>query len=301
MPSLVYSSRYFVITDEGVFPDPHTENLTITWEGGSIPGNFQAMTVMSNGNSFTLYYKGANVDGEMLLNDSPVGFGDNYFLTNKSASEYDAGQLPASFDLINTPTCFLAGTLIATPQGEVVVESLSPGDLILAADGRALPVKWLGRQTIVTAFGPPSNDMPVLIRAGAMGEGLPHADLRVTGGHALLIDGILANAGALVNGSTITRIPRAELSERLTVYHIETDQHEIILANGVPSETFMDNVSRTRFDNFSEYAALYGEAETEMTELDLPRALSPRQLAPAIRSRLAFQAALLARDGAQAA
>jgi len=297
MPSLVYVNQFEIV--DGLSANPFDGTITVTWSGGDIPTPSQPLSYSDGERPTSIFYQGASADGEMLfsVNDPPVRL---FFLTNKDASVY-SGQPPPSFNFANTPTCFLAGTLIATPQGEVVVESLSPGDLILAVDGRALPVKWLGRQTIVTAFGPPSNDMPVLIRAGAMGEGLPHADLRVTGGHALLIDGILANAGALVNGSTITRIPRAELSERLTVYHIETDQHEIILANGVPSETFMDNVSRTRFDNFSEYAALYGEAETEMRELDLPRALSPRQLPPAIRSRLAFQAALLARDGAQAA
>jgi hypothetical protein len=48
-----------------------------------------------------------------------------------------------------TPVCFLAGTLIATPTGEVPVECLNIGDLVLTADGRAVPVKWIGRQTIV--------------------------------------------------------------------------------------------------------------------------------------------------------
>ena len=96
------------------------------------------------------------------------------------------------------------------------------------------------------------------IAAGALGDNLPIRDLRLTSDHALLIDDVLVQAGALVNGSTIRRIPNAELGERFTVFHIETENHEVILAEGTPAETFIDNVSRRRFDNFAEYEALYG-------------------------------------------
>jgi hypothetical protein len=106
----------------------------------------------------------------------------------------------------------------------------------------------------------------------------------------MLVDGIICHAGALENGTTITRVPLSEMGETYTVYHIETDAHEIILANGAPAETFIDNVSRRAFDNFAEFDALYGD-EPEMEELPYPRAMSARQVPGWIRSRLVISAA----------
>ena len=138
-------------------------------------------------------------------------------------------------------------------------------------------------------FGMPEGRRPVHIAAGALGEGLPTRDLRLTADHALLIDGVLVHAGALVNGTTILRIPMA-LGERLVVYHIETEQHEVVLAEGAPAETFIDNVTRTRFDNYAEYEALYGAAIDAMEELPQPRAMSSRQVPHSIRARIAAAA-----------
>ena len=68
--------------------------------------------------------------------------------------------------------CFLPGTLVATPSGERKVETLAAGDMVLAADGRAaFPVKWLGRQTVSTFFGPAERLMPVRFAAGSLGGG----------------------------------------------------------------------------------------------------------------------------------
>jgi hypothetical protein len=79
------------------------------------------------------------------------------------------------------------------------------------------------------------------------------------------------------------------MGERYTVYHIETEAHEIILANGAPSETFIDNASRRAFDNFAEFDALYGDVP-EMEELPHPRAMSARQVPAPVRARLAGRA-----------
>ena len=190
------------------------------------------------------------------------------------------------------PVCFLAGTMIRCPEGERAVETLAIGDLILTMNGRTVPVKWIGRQTVVALFGLPEGRRPVCIAAGALGENLPNRDLRLTSDHALLIDDVLVHAGALVNGSTIRRIPNAELG-RFTVFHIETENHEVILAEGTPAETFVDNVSRRRFDNYAEYAALYGNEDGANEELPQPRAMSSRQVPLAIRSAIAQRAGAL--------
>ena len=180
--------------------------------------------------------------------------------------------------------CFAKGTLIATPKGEVAVETLQIGDPVVT-DGGVVPVKWIGRQTVSTRFAAAERLMPVRFSAGSLGDGLPHTDLTVTADHGMLVDGVICHAGALVNGTTITRVPLSEMGATFTVYHIETEGHEIILANGAPAETFIDNVSRKVFDNFAEFEALYGDVP-EMEELPYPRAMSARQVPLSVRSKL---------------
>ena len=181
--------------------------------------------------------------------------------------------------------CFLPGTLVATPAGERTVETLSAGDMVLTLEGNAVPVKWIGRQTVSTVFGPAERMMPVRFEAGALGDGLPHEDLTVTADHAMLVDGVLCQAATLVNGTTVIRVPLSEIGEKYTAYHVETERHEIILANGAPAETFIDNVTRRAFDNYAEFEALFGQNAPEMEELPHPRASNARQLPQRIRLR----------------
>lgn len=184
-----------------------------------------------------------------------------------------------------TPACFAEGTLIAAPEGEIAVEALRIGDPLLTADGRVIPVKWIGRQTVSTRFGPAERLMPVRLRAGALGPGIPARDLVLTADHALLLDGLLVNAGALVNGSSVDWVPLSELGNTYTVYHIETENHDLILAAGAAAETFIDYAGRQAFGNYGEYLARYG-AERMIPEQTLPRVSSARLVPQAFKDRL---------------
>jgi hypothetical protein len=217
--------------------------------------------------------------------------GSTYFINSSDLAALDLadGTADGVIDLGNV-MCFCAGTRIATPTGCRAVETLAIGDRVLTAEGRAVPVNWIGRQTVATRFGPAERLMPVRFAAGSLGNGLPQSDLTVTADHGMLIEGVICHAGALVNGTTIACVPLSEMGETYTVYHIETEAHEIILANGAPAETFIDNVSRRVFDNFTEFEALYGEVP-EMDELDYPRAMSARQVPQRIKELLTNEAA----------
>jgi hypothetical protein len=192
--------------------------------------------------------------------------------------------------------CFMPGTLIRTLAGETAVESLAMGDLMLTITGETRPIRWIGRQTVSAVFADPITKLPVRIKAGALADSVPSRDLLVSPGHALLIDGVLIQAGALVNGSSITRDD--DLPASFTYYHIETADHSIILAENTPAETFVDNVTRASFDNALEYVAMFADAPA-VEELDLPRALSHRQVPMAVRQRIAARAAAM--FGAEAA
>ena len=187
--------------------------------------------------------------------------------------------------------CFLAGTHILTPRGEVLVETLKAGDLVLTTDGRSVAIRWLGVRCVVSRFAGRLRGFPVRIHAGALAEGVPARDLLVSPDHAMFVDGILAQAGALVNGSSITR--EASMPDRFTYYHVEVADHALILAEGAPTETFVDNADRMSFDNWAEHETLHGAAPA-MAELPYPRAQSARQVPQTLSRKLAARAAALA-------
>lgn len=185
--------------------------------------------------------------------------------------------------------CFGEGTMIATPTGETAVEALSIGDLVRAQDGNVVPVKWIGRQTIAKRYVGANGKM-VRIAAGTLGN---HSDLYVTGDHGMIVDGIVINASALVNGGSINWVPLPETPDRFIVYHIETEAHDVIFANGAASETFLDAAGRAMFDNHAEYLDLYG-VERIIPEMRAPRINAQRMLPDAIRARLAIEAEVVA-------
>ncbi len=193
-------------------------------------------------------------------------------------------QSEITFGDFPEPLCFAVGTRIATPNGEAPVEALRAGDVVLNSSHHELRVLWVGRQTL-HRFQPGASRRLVRINAGALGDGLPTRDLTVTADHGIVIDGLVITAGALVNGGTIDWIALTALSEQFTVYHIETEAHEAVLANGVPSETFIDNVSRTHFDNYDDYLALYG-ADRIIPKMPAPRISATRLIPDHIKARL---------------
>lgn len=237
------------------------------------------ITTVSSGSADNTIYDGPDLIGlgtpaNWSATDTPV------FVTD--VSDVDVGG--TTYASQSSITCFLAGTFIATPDGETRVEDLRPGDLIATADGRAVPALWIGRQTVSKLRHGARADL-VRVRAGAFGDGLPYADLCVTADHGLLLDGFVINASALVNGDSINWVPLADLRDSFMVYHVETDDHDAILANGEGSESFVDVASRRNFDNYAEYLARYGH-ERIIPAQPFPRVSSARLLPQRIRQRL---------------
>ena len=111
----------------------------------------------------------------------------------------------------------------------------------------------------------------------------PNRPLTVTAGHALPFGDMPVNAGAPAeDGTPIRFAPLEEMPARFNYWHVELEEHECIVANGVPAESFIDYVGRSGFDNYGEYLDLVG-ADRLIAEMPLPR-ISARRLLPANRS-----------------
>jgi len=149
---------------------------------------------------------------------------------------------------IDLVTCFAAGTRIATPRGEVAVEDLRAGDLVqVQLGGTAQPVVWVGRRHLDCRRHPtPRQAWPIRIRAGAFGAGRPYRDLWLSPDHAVYANDVLIPAKRLVNGSTIEQIE----VDAIDYYHVELPRHDVLLANGLAVESFLDvNGNRGFFAN----------------------------------------------------
>jgi hypothetical protein len=142
--------------------------------------------------------------------------------------------------------CFLAGTLITTPSGQVPVQRLQPGDAVLTQSGAARRIVWVGEGRVLATRGRRSIATPVIVRKGALSDNVPHHDLRVTKGHSLYIDDVLIPAEFLVNHRSILWDDR---TREAAIYHIELEAHDVLLANGTPAESYRDDGNRWLFRN----------------------------------------------------
>jgi len=200
----------------------------------------------------------------------------------------DKDTVTTSVDFLSYE-CFLTGTLILTDCGEIPVETLQIGDLVKTADGSLQRIKWVGHQTVdFTQTDQPFHPFrthPICIKAGALGHNLPQRDLYVSPDHALLLGGLLINAGALVNDCSIFQVTTMQ---QLTYHHVELEQHGLLLAEGTPAESYLpQNQGRETFDNAAEYEAHYsGETASWKLPMSFPRVSSQRQLPRYVRSQL---------------
>ena len=151
--------------------------------------------------------------------------------------------------------------MIRTVEGERKIEDLAIGDLLPTMFGGVRPVQWIGRYPFKRSD--PSRPwvkdaLPVRIARSALAPNVPHADLYVTAAHSLLVDGVLAPAETLINGTTITR---CELeSDELEFFHVKLESHDVVYAEGAPAETLLD-VEESAV-NFADYLRRYGTPTT---------------------------------------
>jgi hypothetical protein len=169
-------------------------------------------------------------------------------LSDEPASVAGAGLVQAdrAVQLAEALACYCAGTLVLTSTGERAIETLDVGDLIVTASGARRSVKWLGHRRLDLSKHPAPKDVwPVRIASGAFGDDLPRRDLWVSPGHNIAWSGALMPAIALANGHSVAQIAVGSVD----YWHVELDAHDILLAEGLPAESYLDCGNRTAFAN----------------------------------------------------
>ena len=191
----------------------------------------------------------------------------------------------------NSTPCYCPGTLMRTPRGERRVEELKIGDVVITARGAKRPIKWIGRRSYAGRFVLGRKDiLPVCIKAGALGVNVPERDLWISPHHAMYFaddGGVLIEAKDLVNGTSIVQTARVD---KVEYFHIELETHDVIIAEGALSETYLDDDNRGMFHNALEYETLYaGEDAWQPARYCAPR-LEDGYAVEHVRRRIAVRA-----------
>lgn len=174
--------------------------------------------------------------------------GDTYVLQFDSSVAQDIFQLNGDALTVTpaTAACYCRGTRILTERGDIAVEKLQVGDLAITASGASRPVVWIGHRRVdVARHRDPASVWPVRIDAHAFGDNLPRRDLWVSPGHNIAWEGALIPACALVNGVSVAQVETGVVD----YWHVELDAHDILLAEGLPAESYLDCGNRTDFAN----------------------------------------------------
>jgi hypothetical protein len=235
--------NYTTNTVIGVINGP----LTFTVGGQTTTFTTLHMAPHEPGGSYSLY-SGTLQDPGIRLEwngTTPTAFSAGVVLiSNPSGSLFDTFVN----NKVEPVICFASGTLIRTPAGDIPVETLRSGDLVLTASGETRPVKWIGHADVDFRRTPRgSPGLPIRIAADAFGPARPSQDLYLSAGHAVCVDlvgELLIPVGHLINGGTIAEVD----TDATSYWHVELDSHDILIANNLPAESYLAMANRGAFE-----------------------------------------------------
>ena len=209
----------------------------------------------------------------IIFNDASHENGTVQFLDN-------FGNVIGSMTLSNIETiepCITPGTLIETDRGAVPVETLRVGDRVLTRDHGLQPIRWIGRRDLTAAELLRNPRLrPILIGAGALGPGQPRRDMRVSPQHRLLMTGAHPE---LISGEAEVLAPalyflgqpgivQDAAAMGVSYLHLMFDQHEIVMSDGIWSESFQpgaQTLSSMEAAQRAELLALFPELSSNPT------------------------------------
>ena len=186
---------------------------------------------------------GLSVNG--ISGEYPNDLITNY--ADGSSASYDYAT-----EMETVTPCFCRGTLIATPEGHTNVERLFVGQLVLTASGQARPIRWIGRRSYSARFVTGRRDLlPICVKAHAFAESMPSRDLFMSPLHAVFVENVLIPINKLANGVSVVQLSSSVGD--VEYLHIELETHDVVLAEDLPVETFLEEGNRGIFQNAHEY------------------------------------------------
>jgi len=266
-PSLALN---YLIATSGIFPsqgsgssfDPNTPILgQITEFAGNFApsgwalANGQLLSINTNQALFSLIgtQYGGNGTTTFALPDlrgrTLIGTGSNagvsYFTGMTDGTDtttLTVANLPPHDHVL----CFVAGTRIATPSGPVAVEALREGDVVVTVSGGRQSIQWIGYRHVDCRHHRNSDRVwPIRIAPHAFGEGRPNRKLLLSPDHSVFVEDVLIPIKFLVNDTTVAQIE----VEHVSYYHIELPRHDVVLAEGMPAESYLETGGRSAFEN----------------------------------------------------
>ena len=228
------------VTINGTTYTPSDEH--VRWKSDppvNVENEYEVTLYDDDGNMYTMVgvsiTQGYNTEVVGVMFEGPEPPPGTVLTYRQGVSKYTGEK--NSMTIQDTVVCYLAGTLIETPDGPRPIESLQPGNPVITLDHGPMPLRWAGRFTVF-GRGPLA---PIRIAAGALGN---RRDLLVSPNHRILLRApqvellfgapeVLVPAKALVNGTTIHAAPM----RRVTYHHLLLDGHQAIVAEGIASES----------------------------------------------------------------
>lgn len=251
-----------------------------------------AVTELSTGDTirtrgifrFTNDDTGETYDVTEVYSQSAGGPVEQLFILTSTAPDWIFDTTSRSFSLVNSDgtlpyssiVCFCAGTLITMRNGsEIPVENLKVGDYVRTQRKRGQKVQWVGSRAL-SPFAVMSDPKlkPVRIRAGALGGGLPRVDLYVSQQHRMQVRSLIAKRifgiqEVLLPAIKLVGLDGIEIAHEVTephYVHFMFRSHQVVYANGAPSESLFTGPEALKFLS----DAARAEIEAIMPELWTP-------------------------------
>ena len=247
--------------------DPNAGLVVLTGAAPTVPISMSGGAIDLRGVAFTpgeaVTYSGS----DLSFGGQTLDVGAGLSLARFSVASDSVGATPGT--LIAETACYVAGTRISTERADAPVETLRAGDRVRTASGRIAPVLWVGRTTLDVQAQP--QLAPVRIAAGAFGPGLPRRDLLVSGDHAIAIGDVLIPAHRLLDDCTIRQEPPRGT---VTYVHVELDRHDLLLAEGLAAESYLDTGNRGLLDGTGRRQAV-GDPEAAALRAFAERGCAP--------------------------
>ncbi|MFT8723145.1 MAG: Hint domain-containing protein [Acetobacter malorum] len=245
-------------------------------------GNSRTITLMGTDGKAVASYTVTIADGANV----PAGVYSN------AVNSQDLATNPLKITYANGNTyigaCFLSGSMIRTADGEIAVEDVRIGDEVIAFDWRnntdiVRPVVWVGKTHVKVQHGLPDDEAgwPVRILKDAIADGVPYKDMLITAEHCLFFKDRFVPVRMLVNGVSIFYDKSITSYD---YYHVETEQHSVITADGMLTESYLDTGNRSSFKQEGKIAALRGAVKSWEDDAGAPLGVERSFVEPLFRA-----------------